>query len=473
MTLSLRARLLAASLALTAFGLLAADVATYRALRSSLYRRVDGQLDVAHTTIQRSLLFQNGAFVQSSVEQLGELVPGVYVQLQVSGRPVLVTNPRRAGESLSEPKLPAELKLGRIWTVPSAASSEAGYRLLVSRVDPAVVIVGIPLSDTAATLQRLLGIEVLVSLLVFAAAAAAGIWLVRLGLRPLGDIEATAATIAAGDMTGRVALADPGTEVGRLGAAVNTMLDSLDAAFAERQRSESAALSSEQRMRRFVADASHELRTPVAAVRAYAELYRRGADSRPEDLARLLSRIEEEAARMGVLVDDLLLLTRLDEGRPLARQAVDVGAVASDAVAAARAVDPHRPLSLDVEGSVEVLGDKDRLRQVLDNLLANVRAHTPEASPASVRVAPLDGRAVVEVADSGPGLSAEDRAKVFERFYRADPARGRDKGGSGLGLSIVAAIVAAHGGSTSVRDRDEGWSGASGAVFRIDLPLLT
>jgi two-component system OmpR family sensor kinase len=216
-----------------------------------------------------------------------------------------------------------------------------------------------------------------------------------------------------------------------------------------------------------VGDASHELRTPVAAVRAYAELYRLGADERPEDLARLLARIEEEAARMGVLVDDLLLLTRLEEGRPLEEAAVDLGAVAADAVAAARALEPERPIGLDVAGSVEVLGDRDRLRQVVDNLLANVRAPTPAPAPADVRVRTHDGRAVLEVADRGPGLDPEQAAHAFERFYRADPSRSRDHGGVGLGLSIVEAIVAAHGGQARVAGRDGG-----GAVFSVELPPL-
>jgi two-component system OmpR family sensor kinase len=220
-----------------------------------------------------------------------------------------------------------------------------------------------------------------------------------------------------------------------------------------------------------VADASHELRTPVAAVRAYAELYRRGADTRPEDLARLLSRIEDEAARMGVLVDDLLLLTRLDEGRPLDAAAVDLGAVAADAVEAARALEPERPLALEVNGSVEVWGDQGRLRQVLDNLLANVRAHTPPDAAASVRVTGIDGKAVLEIADSGPGLGTESD-RVFERFYRADPSRSRDSGGAGLGLSIVAAIVGAHDGTVRVQDKD-GFDGRSGAVFTIELPAMT
>jgi len=467
--MSLRARLLAASLALVALGLIAANVFTYRALRSSLQGRVDDQLDAAQTAIQRSILFR-GDEVQS-VTQLSELVPGVFVQIRVGNRTVLQTTVRQAGsgESLSAPVLPEALEVGEFTTVPSSNRSEAGFRLLVSQVDRAAVIIGIPLDSTSETLRRLLAIEIVVSLIVFAGAAGVGFWLVRLGLRPLADIEATAAAVTSGDMSGRVpaSVAEPSTEVGRLGQALNVMLDSVDSALGE-------AVSSEERMRRFVADASHELRTPVAAVRGYAELYRRGADSRPEDLARLLSRIELEAERMGVLVDDLLLLTRLDEGRPLASEAVDLGAVAADAVAAARAVDPARSVALVVDGSVEVRGDRGRLRQVLDNLLANVRAHTPAGAPASVRVFvdSASGAAVVEVADSGPGLTADDLARVFERFYRGDPSRARDAdaGGSGLGLSIASAIVEAHGGSVTAANRPDF---QPGAVFRVTLPAFS
>jgi two-component system OmpR family sensor kinase len=243
------------------------------------------------------------------------------------------------------------------------------------------------------------------------------------------------------------------------------MLGQIEAAFAERQ-------ASEARLRRFVADASHELRTPLAAVRAYAELFRGGADAHPEDLPRLLRRIEDEAARMGGLVDDLLLLTRLDQGRPLERRPVDLGVVVTEAVEAARAVEPQRPLKLQLSGAgpVEVLGDHDRLRQVVDNLLANVRAHTPPRAPACVRVwsDPRAETGIVEVADRGPGLNEEQAERVFERFYRADSSRSRsdDAGGTGLGLSIVAAIAAAHGGQATVRS-----SLGEGAVFRLELPL--
>jgi two-component system OmpR family sensor kinase len=247
------------------------------------------------------------------------------------------------------------------------------------------------------------------------------------------------------------------------------MMSRIEAAFEERRASEAALRTSEERLRRFVSDASHELRTPVASVRAYSELFRRGGDRHPEDLPRLMARIESEAARMGLLVEDLLLLTRLDQGRPLEMAPVDLGALAADSVEAARIIDPERPVTLHVEGSVEVVGDRDRLRQVTDNLLANVRTHTPAGAAASVTVRLDAGRAIVEVADCGPGIDPADTEHIFERFFRSDPSRARDRGGSGLGLSIVAAITAAHGGTASAANRP-GPDG--GAIFTINLPAL-
>jgi two-component system OmpR family sensor kinase len=218
-------------------------------------------------------------------------------------------------------------------------------------------------------------------------------------------------------------------------------------------------------LRRFVADASHELRTPLAAVRAYAELFSRGAAARPEDLQRSMTGITREAERMTLLVDDLLLLARLDEGRPLEREPVDLAAVTREAVDAARVVEPQRPIELSVEPAT-VTGDEARLRQVLDNLLANARAHTPAGTRVSVSLRPNDGRAELTVADHGPGLSDEQATRAFERFYRADSSRTRASGGSGLGLSIVSAVIEAHGGAAEVRPTPGG-----GATFVVTLPL--
>jgi two-component system OmpR family sensor kinase len=236
------------------------------------------------------------------------------------------------------------------------------------------------------------------------------------------------------------------------------MLGRIESAF-------NAQAASEQRLRRFVADASHELRTPLAAVRAYAELFSRGAAQRPEDLERSMRGISSESERMTVLVDDLLLLARLDEGRPLEREPVWLERVVEDAVETARTVDPDRPISLTLE-SAPVLGDRARLRQIIDNLLSNVRAHTPAGAPVDVRVSTWNCSAVVAVTDSGPGLTDGDAERVFRRFYRADESRSRASGGVGLGLAIVAAVAEAHGGTVAAAS-DHG----QGATFTVTLPL--
>jgi two-component system, OmpR family, sensor kinase len=282
---------------------------------------------------------------------------------------------------------------------------------------------------------------------------------VRVGLRPLRNIESTAANIAGGELSLRVPQADERTEVGRLGIALNTMLERIEDAFAKQQ-------ASEERLRRFVADASHELRTPVSAVSAYAELFERGAQQRPDDLARVLRGVRVETSRMQALIEDLLLLTRLDEGRPLEREPVELVGLAGEAVEAAQTISGDWPLSLEADEPVEVTGDRMRLREVLDNLLANVRTHTPPGTPTTVRVDAQSGEAVLEVTDEGPGLDADAAARVFERFYRADPSRARDRGGTGLGLAVVAALVEAHGGRVEL-DTSPG----SGATFRVRLPL--
>ena len=324
-----------------------------------------------------------------------------------------------------------------------------------------LLVVAAPLNDAYDTLHQLLVVEIVVAVAVLTAVFLLGLWLVRVGLRPLGRIEHTAAAIAGGDLSQRVENDDPRTEVGRLGGALNTMLGQIEQAFDERT-------ASEQRLRRFVADASHELRTPLAAVRAYAELFDRGARERPDDLERAMTGIQRESRRMGLLVDDLLLLARLDQGRPLERKPVDLREVAHDAVESAQTLDPGRELELDAPEPVEVEGDRERLRQVLDNLLANVRAHTPPGSAAAVHVLARDGEAVVEVADTGPGLSDDQLEHAFERFYRGDTSRSRDAGGAGLGLAIAAAIAESHGGSATVTNAGRG--GGQGLTVRVVLP---
>jgi two-component system, OmpR family, sensor kinase len=314
------------------------------------------------------------------------------------------------------------------------------------------------------------------------------------------NIERTAAAIAAGDLTQRVPDPEPGalepqSELGRLSRALNAMLAQIEAAFTARAASESAARfaeatareaaeaalaseararRSEERMRQFVADASHELRTPLATVRGFAELYRQGAAAAPEEAAQLVRRIEDEAARMGLLVEDLLLLARLDRERPLELAPVELPVLASDAVEAARAMAPDRMVTLDITpgaGRLVVLGDEGRLRQVIGNLMTNALTHTPPDASVTLRLRRDKGnQAVIEVADTGPGLSPEQAERVFERFYRADAARtrrtGRGATGTGLGLAIVAALVRAHHGQVEVDETPGG-----GATFRVRLPL--
>ena len=339
--------------------------------------------------------------------------------------------------------------------------------------DGSLFSVALPLDDNRATLRRLVGIEVGMSAGVLLALAALGWWVVRLGLRPLDKIGATAEAIAAGDLSRRVERAEERTEVGRLGLALNRMLGQIESAFDERR-------ATEDRLRRFVADASHELRTPLTSIRGYAELFRRGAADRPEDLATAMRRIEEEAARMGVLVEDLLLLARLDQanldqanldhdqGRPFELAPVDLARLAADAVDDARAVSPDRPIAFADGSPVMVQGDELRLRQVAANLLSNAQVHTPPGTAVRVSVAAAGDRARLEVSDDGPGLAPDLAEKVFERFYRVDKARSRATGGAGLGLSIVAAIAEAHGGSAHLEPPA---ADRRGATFVVELPL--
>jgi two-component system, OmpR family, sensor kinase len=362
----------------------------------------------------------------------------------------------------------------RPFTVGSDTGSGPHWRVLARQVggSGSTVVVAHDLADVDHTVGRLALLELVIGLSVVLLLAGVGYALVRRSLRPLTEGEATAAAIAAGDLSRRVPEADARTEVGRLSEALNGMLHRIESAFRVQQESEATARRSEEQMRRFVADASHELRTPLTSIRGFAELFRQGAVADEGELRRVLRRIEDEATRMGVLVDDLLLLARLDQQRPLERRTVDLTALAADAVDDARVVAPDRPVELVTgPGSpVVVIGDELRLRQVVGNLVGNALTHTPPATPVTVRVGrdtvTSGPRAVLEVADAGPGLSAEEADRVFERFYRADASRTRSHGGTGLGLSIVASLAAAHGGSVEL-DSAPG----QGATFRVALPL--
>jgi two-component system OmpR family sensor kinase len=320
-----------------------------------------------------------------------------------------------------------------------------------------IILVGSSLAEVDPTYRRMLAVLAGATLTVFATLAAVAWWVLRQGVRPLAAMTATAEAIAGGALHERVSDADQRTEAGRLGAALNTMLERIQSAFAEREESQ-------RRLRRFVADASHELRTPLTSIRGYAELYRAGGLADRDELDGAMRRVEQEGQRMSALVEDLLLLARLDQGRPLAHEPVDLAAIAADAVADLRALEPDRPVELETEPA-EVIGDDARLRQAVGNLVANVRVHTPPTTPVLVRVTSDPTAGVIEVADQGPGMAPEVAARVFERFYRADPARARSSGGLGLGLAIVAGITEAHGGAAEL-DTAPG----QGARFRLRLP---
>jgi two-component system OmpR family sensor kinase len=346
--------------------------------------------------------------------------------------------------------------------------------VVVATGQPVLVIRGVSLAEVDGTTHRLVLVELLVGVVVLVLLGGLAYVVVRRSLRPLGEVERTAAEIAAGDLTRRVPERDPHTEVGSLSQSFNAMLGQIETAFRERQASESTALASERRMRRFVADASHELRTPLTSIRGFAELYRQGGVPQGEELNRVMRRVEDEAARMGLLVEDMLLLARLDQQRPIELAPVDLIGVVGDVVHDTRVLAPDRQISLSVDGDAApvVLGDEDRLRQVVTNLVSNAITHTPAGTPVAVSLSVNPGSgdggtALIAVTDQGPGMSEEHRAQVFERFFRVDPSRTRAAGGSGLGLSIVAALVAAHGGRVGVQSAP-----GSGSRFLVELPLL-
>jgi signal transduction histidine kinase len=478
----LRVKLIAGMLVLVALGMAGMSFASASVLQQYLVSRADDQL---------------AASADRLVTQPAARIPAeMFVLVENESGHRLRSIP--AFSDTGQPRVPRNVdqRLGEPFTVPSQGGSGAPWRVLAQPLPAGgLVVLGLSLDEVESTVRGLMLIDVIVGLLVVTVLAAAGVWVVRASLRPLAAIEQTAGAIAAGDLSRRVPEVDTRTEVGRLGRSLNAMLAQIEAAFGARARSEAAARHSEEvarrseeqarrseetarrseeRMRRFVADASHELRTPLTAIRGFAEFYRQGAARTPEELDRLIGRIEETAERMGLLVEDLLLLARLDQQRPITKAPADLLAIAADAVHEARLVAPGHTIDLAVEGGVayQVLGDEPRLRQVLGNLLTNAVTHTPPGTSVSVRLRPgsLGGTpaAICEVADDGPGLTPEQAERVFERFYRASTSRGREDGSTGLGLAIVAALVAAHDGKVEV-DSAPG----EGAAFRVLLPLAT
>jgi two-component system OmpR family sensor kinase len=471
---SLRARLIAGLLALAAVGLLVLAGVTYAEQRRFLYDRVDQQARAAPFAVAVAL---NGGGFGSRDTDPNE-TPGRSVQrpppggpgaqppagtfgerrasngITVEGEPVVLSY---SDEQLTaKPDLPKYVPVGRLFTVDG---DDTRYRVYAEHDRlGGVVVAAVPLREVDHTLNQLLWVMALVIAGVLAILGAVAWIVVRIGLLPLDRMGHTAGAIAGGDLSHRVEATDPRTEVGRLGISLNAMLDRLEHAFAERE-------ASEERLRRFLADASHELRTPLASIRGYAELFRIGAARAPDDTEKAMRRIEEEAQRMGVLVEDLLMLTRLDEVHDAEREPVDLAALTSDAVDDARATAPDREIDLEVDDAVTVSGEPDRLRQVLANLLRNALVHTPAGTPVEVRVTRDAEGARLEVRDHGPGLPTDHPEHLFERFWRAEGGRERGRGGAGLGLAIVAAIVDGHGGHVAASNAPDG-----GALFVVVLP---
>ncbi len=451
--MSLRARLLV-GMAVVAVVLVGAAVFIARSTEADLVARVDDQLRSADVSPGR---FRRGPEVDQVPSSLfigvvqGDTIR-TYVTPNFTGEDAVPAIPVQRVAAVAEDGVP------RLFTVGSDGGDDTRFRVLARTRGDAVWVLGLPLSDVEASVARLVRVEAVVMVVVLAVLGLVTWWVLRLGVRPVKRMTETAVAIADGDLSQRVPDVVPGTEAGELGEALNTMLGRIEGAFAERGRSEA-------RLRQFVADASHELRTPVTTIRGYAELYRAGGLRGPGELDSALRRTEDEAVRMGSLVEDLLLLARLDQGRPLQRAPVDLDVLARDAVRDAEAVDPDHPVTAVTAGGVVVPGDADRLRQVVTNLVGNARVHTPPGTAVEVRTFREGDRAVLEVADSGPGMPREVAERAFERFYRADPARSRHQGGTGLGLAIVQATVDAHAGAVRLRTAP-----GQGTTVRVELP---
>jgi two-component system, OmpR family, sensor kinase len=469
-TRSLRARLLAGLILLVAFGLLVSASATYLALHSFLDQRLKDQLSGDRVAALASLgSIDSGRQGGRGPQAPSVFPPGTYAALYTPDGLSLLRESGFGPDSsapAARPTLPKPVPHAGpdepVWQYLSGTDGTE-YLARTEAVDGAggdILVLSVPLGDENTTLHQLLLLEALISTAVLIGLGLLAWRVIGIGLRPLERMGETAAAIAGGDLARRVEPATPATEIGRLGIALNAMLARIEESFAEKTEVE-------RQLRRFVADASHELRTPLTSIRGYAEMLRRGAADSPQDAATARRRIEEESVRMSILVDDLLLLARLDQGRPLERKPVDLQQIARDACDDARAVAPRRDINLVGSDALTVIGDDLRLRQVVGNLVRNAIIHTPPSTPIEVELATSDGHALLSVVDHGPGLPTGEEKRIFEPFHRADPGRSRDRGGSGLGLSIVAAVVSAHGGTVEALPTDGG-----GATFRFELPLV-
>lgn len=462
--LPLRVRLVAATLILVATGLVASGIAVTSMLQHRLTSRID-----------RVLLEEAQIWAQITLPLAPDPYPGHNPDRPPSRFYVRVISPdgqsyTALNDNTAIPAVPANNDVGRHpTTLPSIGGSKTLWRAVSVRAsDGYLTTVAIDLADVRSTVRSLVLLQVGIGSAVLVVLGVAGYAVVRRSLRPLAEFEQTAAAIGAGQLDRRVPQWHPRTEVGRLSLALNGMLAQIQRAVASAESSAEKARDSEDRMRQFITDASHELRTPLTTIRGFAELYRQGA---ARDVGMLLSRIESEASRMGLLVDDLLLLARLDAHRPLelCRWTCWRWPVMPRTTRGRWTPNAGSPWrSLDGPGTPEVLGDESRLRQVLRNLVANAIQHTPESADVTVRVGTEGDDAILEVADDGPGMSQEDALRVFERFYRADSSRARASGGTGLGLSIVDSLVAAHGGAVTVTT-----ALGEGCCFRVSLPRVS
>lgn len=453
--MSLQARLLAG---LAAIGVVLATVALVvtTTTRANLVDQVDDRLLVATEDERGAGLARgerpargDGGPTGTPPERLSDVYEGV---VGPDGELTTFYEPNIGDGDLGPPEIDAatlQSLEGSAFFTAGASDGDGQYRVLARRSGDRVFITALPLRTVRDTVARLILLEVLGVGAVLAVLGAVAWWVIRLGIRPIKQMTATAAEVSTATAAGlavRVPEAAPHTESGRLATALNAMLDRIETTVDERARSE-------ERLRRFVADASHELRTPVTTIRGYAELYRHGGLDDPGELGDAMRRTEQEARRMGRLVEDMLTLAKLDHQRPLDRAPVDVVALVTDAGRDARAVAPDRRITIETDRDLVVAGDADRLRQVLANVVGNVIVHTPAGSPVVISAHRRGGDAVVEVVDQGPGMPAEVASRVTERFYRADPSRSRARGGSGLGMAIVDAVVGAHGGTVGIDSR--------------------
>ena len=456
---SLRNRLILASVVLASFAIIASDFAANAALRTYLISQVDDQLiNISSTSLNR--LDRAGiapleADDKNSPFKILEPLRGVptatsITLLDIDGNLIGQVGGELGGKNFAVTGMKID-EVSQYKNRPFTIEGKDGQpdiRALAQMLPTGMgsVIVADSLEKVDKTLSQLRFLFLILGLIALIAIAMAARWIIALGLKPLEAVEDTAEAIAAGDLSARLPAAKPDTEVGRLTTSLNTMLARIEESF-------TARVESENKLRRFVADASHELRTPLTAIRGFAELHRQGAVVGEEKTKELINRIEKESVRMSSLVEDLLLLARLDQSRELAKEPVDLNTLITEAVASARAAGPNHPIEIKLEASeIFVLGDSQRIHQVIANLLANARAHTPNGTEISITAMQGVSETTIAVSDKGPGLSKADQDRIFERFYRADPSRVRNSGeGSGLGLSIVDAVMKAHGGYVSVK----------------------